>query len=365
MLQQRNHPTQTAGARAPVVRIGFKPLNDAAPLLVAVRQQLFAKHGVSVRLSCEVGWATIREKLFYGQVDAVHAIAGLSLAMRMGLSGPACKVVAPFVFNLHGDGITLSRDLWNRGVRDAASLRMLVRSSLSKKLTFATVSRFSSHYFLLRSWLQEGGINPDEDVRIVVLPPTQMVPCIEAGLISGCCVGEPWNSLAVDKGLGFIVGVSQHIAPLHPEKVLLTTESFLETQGQAAAAVVAALREACAFCDEPMNRAEVARTLSESGYYRTEERIIRKSLVGPMELGTGEQLSAADFYIFHRHQANEPTAQRGQWMLQQFIQHGLLSEEQRGEAERALQCSWTDTFLTSRKSASPKVRRQKTSLVQA
>jgi ABC-type nitrate/sulfonate/bicarbonate transport system substrate-binding protein len=362
MLQQFIRSSSPSGVASPVVRIGFKPLNDAAPLLVAIRQNLFAKYGVSVRLSCEVGWANIREKLFYGQVDAVHAIAGLSLAMRMGVSGPACKVVAPFVFNLHGDAITLSRDLWNRGVSDATSLRKLIRSSLNKKLTFGTVSRFSSHNFLLRSWLKSGGINPEEDVRIVVLPPTQMVGCIEAGLIHGCCVGEPWNSLAVEKGLGFIAGLSQHIAPQHPEKVLLTTESFLQSNGDAMAAVMEALREACIFCDEPSNRNEVARTLSLSGYFRTEERIIRKSLIGPMDLGTGEQLDASDFYLFHRQQANEPTLQRGAWMLEQFIQHGLISEAQRSDAERALQACWTNPFLTRRKSASKTVRRQKPSL---
>ena len=104
------------------MRIGFIPLADCAPLLVAKERELFRKHGVRVELSCEVGWATIREKLLYGQVDAAHAIAGLALAMRLGLSTPPCRVVAPFVFNLHGNAITLSRDLWNRGVRDACLL---------------------------------------------------------------------------------------------------------------------------------------------------------------------------------------------------------------------------------------------------
>ena len=122
VMSKAAHTSKTtlSGVVQPV-RIGFIPLADCAPLLVARGRELFRKHGVRVELSCEVGWATIREKLLYGQLDAAHAIAGLALAMRMGLSTPPCRVVAPFVFNLHGNAITLSRDLWNCGVRNRAA----------------------------------------------------------------------------------------------------------------------------------------------------------------------------------------------------------------------------------------------------
>ena len=141
---------------------------------------LFRRHGVMVKLSCEVGWATVREKLLYHQLDAAHAIAGLALAMRMGIGSPPMPVVAPFVFNLHGNAITLSRDLWNRGVRDALSLHKLLRSSSGRVLTLGVVSRYSSHAFLLRQWLASGGISQAGGVRVVVLPPTQMAANLEA-----------------------------------------------------------------------------------------------------------------------------------------------------------------------------------------
>jgi len=195
----------SAHAAAPALRIGFIPLTDSAPLLVARERDLFRRHGVRVELSCEVGWATIREKLLYGQVDAAHAIAGLALAMRLGLSTPPCAVVAPFVFNLHGNAITLSRDLWNRGVRDAASLKKLIRSSTSRRFTFGMVSRYSSHSFLLRRWLAAGGIDADRDVRLVALPPTQMAANLGAGhntfILSSTSQGEVGRHLAFS-GLG-------------------------------------------------------------------------------------------------------------------------------------------------------------------
>ncbi|MFO1486467.1 MAG: CmpA/NrtA family ABC transporter substrate-binding protein [Verrucomicrobiaceae bacterium] len=327
------------------VRIGFIPLADCAPLLVAKERELFRQHGVRVELSCEVGWATIREKLLYGQVDAAHAIAGLSLAMRLGLGMPSSRVVAPFVFNLHGNAITLARDLWNRGVRDAASLKKLVRSSTSRLFTFGTVSRCSSHYFLLRQWLVSGGIDPDQDVRVVVLPPTQMAANLAAGLIDGYCVGEPWNSVAVARGLGWIVATSEQLAPDHPEKVLLTTEAFMDGHSDEMRALIAALHEACVFCDAIENREHVARLLAKSGYFDCGEEILRRSLVGPLDLGTGTEADVRSFHIFHRREANEPTSERGRWVLDQFITHGLLLPARRVEAMNALRDGWTSSTL--------------------
>lgn len=322
------------------VRIGFIPLADCAPLLVARKRELFRRNGVRVELSCEVGWATIREKLLYGQLDATHAIAGLALAMRMGLSSPARRVVAPFVFNLHGNAITLSRDMWNRGVRDAASLNKLIRSS-SRRLTFGMVSRYSSHFFLLRQWLTAGGINVEKDVRIVALPPTQMTANLAAGLIDGYCVGEPWNSVAVERGIGWIAATSEQLAPGHPEKVLLTTEDFIERHVDEFAAITSTLKEACAFCDAPENREEVVRILAESGYFTGNEEILRRSLVGPLDLGTEKSAGVSSFHIFHRREANEPTGERGRWLLDQFITHGLITSGERAEGMKALRECWT------------------------
>src|SRR5687767_13739220 len=84
-----NHPRLRTARKTstplPRVRIGFVALVDCAPLLVAESLGIFAKHGVEVELSREVGWATIREKVLYGQLDAAHAPAGLALSLRLGL----------------------------------------------------------------------------------------------------------------------------------------------------------------------------------------------------------------------------------------------------------------------------------------
>ncbi len=173
-------PKLPTAASTSAVRIGFVPLSDAAPLMVADQLGMFDRHGVKVELRRQVGWATIREKILYRELDAAHAPAGLALSLRLGNHNQTCRSIAPFVLNLNGNAITLSRDLFERGVRDARTLLKLIRSTPQRLFTFGIVADLSSHQILLRLWLERGGINPNQDVRIVTLPPTQMAGSLAA-----------------------------------------------------------------------------------------------------------------------------------------------------------------------------------------
>lgn len=355
MRRSPSFPANTLKGVVQPVRIGFIPLVDCAPLLVAREMELFRKHGVQVECMCEAGWATIREKMGYGQLDAAHAVAGLALALGLGIGSPVLRVVAPFVFNLHGNAITLSRDLWNRGVRDAVSLRKLIQSS-SRRYTFAMVSAFSSHNLMLRRWLQSGGINPDRDLRILPLPPTQVAASLKAGLIDGFCVGEPWNSQSVEEGTGWVVATSEQLMPGHPEKALLVGREFLDGHQEQMLGIIAALREACAFCDQAENRPQVVKVLQRSGFFRCSETVLQRSLVGPFLTGTGSSLDAANLHLFSRRNANEPTPERGDWLVRELIDQQVIPANRRAEAHRIMSECW-------RPFSSPKQRQQPQNLI--
>src|SRR5687768_8276005 len=93
-------------SRSLPVRVGFLPLTDVAPLVVAHELGIFARHGLNVELSRQVGWATIREKLVYGELDAVHAPAPMLWDIQLGIGSAPCPVLTSFVLNLHGNAIT-------------------------------------------------------------------------------------------------------------------------------------------------------------------------------------------------------------------------------------------------------------------
>lgn len=332
-------PSRPAPAGA-AVRIGFVALVDGAPLLAADALGFFQKQGVAVELSREIGWATVREKIIHRQLDAAHAPAGIALALRLGLEGGSCRALVPFIFNLHGNAITLSMDLWRRGVRDATTLHKLVRSTPQRLFTFGVVSRSSSHHFLMRDWLLAGGIDPDRDVRLVVLPPTQMTGLLRTGLIDGYCAGEPWNSAATAAGLGWCPALSPDLAPGHPEKALLTTEEFADENPDPLGGIIRALHEACAWCDKKENRSRVVDLLHGSGQLHIDREVLRQSLVGPFHDGSGGSREVSDLHIFHRRGANEPTRAGAEWLLGCFVKHGLVAESRSAAARAALAECW-------------------------
>jgi ABC-type nitrate/sulfonate/bicarbonate transport system substrate-binding protein len=136
-------PPCRARLSRPALRIGLVALTDSAPYLVARELGLYERHGLDVTLSCEAGWGTIRERLLNREVDAAHAVSGLVLAMRLGLGSSPCRVVTGLVTSLQGNAITLSHDLWQRGVRDAGGLLKLIRSTPQRLFTFGVASRVS------------------------------------------------------------------------------------------------------------------------------------------------------------------------------------------------------------------------------
>ena len=300
-------------------------MTDAAPFVAAERFGLFARHQLRVELHREIGWATIREKIIYGELDAAHAPAPMLWAVQLGLGCPPTDVLSALILNLHGNALTLSRALWEAGVRDAATLRTHVRERRARQpLTFGVVFPFSSHRLLLGDWLISAGLDPERDVRIVVVPPAQMFRNLAAGTVDGFCSGEPWNTLAVREGAGWCPTWSAAQQPGHIEKVLMVTARFAQQRATEHAALVAALAEAGAWCDEPQNRERLAKMLSGAAYLNLSARIIAPTLLGHFDCGHGRTESIPDFHVFHRGDANVPTAEKATALQRALGAAGLL-----------------------------------------
>ena len=326
LTHMKNSKTIPAARGSKPLRVGFVPLNDCAPLAMARELGLFAKYGLAVELKRELGWATIRDKIIYGELDAAHALAPMPFAASLGLGSIPCDCVTGLVLSLQGNAITLSEDLWERGVRDAKTLReVIVKFRREKVFTFGVVFPFSSHNFLLRQWLAGAGIEPERDVRIVVVPPPQMLANLKAGNLDGYCAGEPWNSLAVQHGAGWCAATSAGLAPGHPEKVLLVRRRFAEERADEHLALIAALLEACAYCDEPGNAGHVIETLARPAYLNAPAVGWEQSMRGLFDFGHGRLEASPGFHIFHRHGANEPSADKADWVMRLMVKTGTIT----------------------------------------
>lgn len=326
-LSPRPPSSPTVAPSGSRIRIGFIPLTDAAPILVAHAHGLFKKRGLDVELSREVGWATVRDKIIYRELDAAHAVAPMVVATTLGLGCLATPCLSACVLNAHGNALTLSTALWKRGVRDAATLRAEIQQTRHERLlVLGVVFGCSAQHIILRDWLRGAQIDPDKDLRIVVVPPPQLHRNLAAGTIDGYCVGDPWNSLAVREKTGWIAATSAELAPGHPEKAFMVREDFAAARPDEHLALVSALQEAAIVCDDPGFRPELTRLLSRPEFVNVPARLLAPALVGPIELGGGREPVSAENYIrFSRDEANVPTPLRAQWMIDGLLRHGVIA----------------------------------------
>ncbi len=309
-----------ARRKVSALRVGFVPLCDCAPRVVAQEQGFFSRYGLNVELVREVGWAAVRDKIVYGQLDAAHALAAMPFAATLGIGSVATPCVTGLVLNLQGNAITLARSFWNAGVRDAQTFGAEVRLRPNGELlVFGIVSTVSSHRYLLEVWLRSAGLELGRDYRLAVVPPPQMPAHLKAGHLAGFCVGEPWNSVAIEAGLGWCPATSVDLAPEHPEKVLLVRERFAAEHPEVHRRLIAALRDACACCADPDTHDDLAGLLAARRYVNAPAALIRRSLSGSFFSTNGQASPPAPLTLFNGGDTNVPTVARGAWVLRHLI----------------------------------------------
>jgi two-component system, oxyanion-binding sensor len=275
------------------IRIGVIALTDSAPFVVAQKMGFFEAERLSVELVKQPSWATLRDKLAYGEIDAAHMLSPMAIALQLGLGGsPKKEVLAPLVLNRSGNAITVSKLLAEliAGLAEGETLGSNLRAAKSRgerAMVFGTVFPFSMHTLQLRRWLRLNDVDPEHDVRFEVVPPIRMVGSLQAGLIDAFCVGEPYNSLAVNEGLGTIVATSNSLWPKAPEKVLGCTRAWAAENPLALSGLCKALRQACSWLEGGVeNRSTAAAWLSAADHVNLPGAVLEMALLATVKGGT-------------------------------------------------------------------------------
>ena len=270
------------------LEIGFIPLTDCAPLVVAKEKGFFEKYGLEeVTLNREPSWKAIAKGIVTGRLDAAQMVAGMPLSLTLGAGNKLpVPVVCALTLSRNGNAITLSKRFYDQGVRTLADFKAAIQATPDKVHTLGMVYPSSMHNLMLRYWLASGGIDPDLDVALTVVPPPQMVANLKAGNIDGYCVGEPWNSRAVYEGLGYVIATDLDLWAGHPEKVLGVREEWVNKYPQTHIALVKALLEACQYCDDQRNREEILTLLTQDQYVGSAPEYTRPGFIDPYNRGT-------------------------------------------------------------------------------
>ncbi len=278
------------------LRIGYIPLVDATALLVAVDMGFAKEQGVEVELVREVSWSNVRDKLNLGLFDAAHLLSPVAVASSLGIGHVRVPLVTPFNLGLNGNAITVSPRLF-ASLSSAAdgdiadplvSARALARvvaehkARGSEPLNFGMTFPFSNHNYQLRFWMAAGGVDPDEDVRLVVLPPPYMVESLASGHVDGFCVGAPWNSVAVDSGIGRILHFGCDVVARATEKVFAVRKSWANDNPETLAALVRALAAASDFVEDANNLVPVSATVARR--LSVDAELVTRTLTGNMKI---------------------------------------------------------------------------------
>jgi ABC-type nitrate/sulfonate/bicarbonate transport system substrate-binding protein len=319
------------------LRIGFIPLVDAAALIVAVDRGFTAAEGLDVTLVREVSWSNVRDKLNIGLFDAAHLLAPVAIASSLGLAHVKVPIVAPFNLGLNGNAITVSPALhadimaeidggrYDPMVTALALSRVVAarRKRGAEPLTFGMTFPFSTHNYQLRFWMAAGGVDPDEDVRLVVLPPPYMVDSLANGHVDAFCVGAPWNSVAVDLGIGHILHFVSDILVRAAEKVLAVRQSWSQNNPEVVAALIRAAFRAAEFIEQPMNRAEVARILAQPERIGVDADVIQRTLDGRLKISPdGTMRESGRYLLVGREEAGRPDPVQAAWLYAQMVRWG-------------------------------------------
>ncbi|PPS45034.1 nitrate ABC transporter ATP-binding protein [Chroococcidiopsis sp. TS-821] len=308
------------------LEIGFIPLTDCAPLVVAKEKGFFEKYGLDeVILSREPSWKAISEGVATRRLDAAQMTAGMPLAMTLGMGGKApLPTITGLVLARNGNSITLSKRFYDEGVRTLADFKAAIARTPDKVHTLGMVHPASMHNLMLRYWLSSADIDPDLDVSLTVIPPPQMVSNLKAGNIDGYCVGEPWNSRAIKENLGFAIATDLDIWNGHVEKVLGVREDWANQHPETHLALIKALLEACEYCDDRRNREEIVALLAQPQYIGVAPEYIRPGFIDEYDRGNGtEPQMLLRYNQFYVDRTNCPYRVEGLWMMTQLARWGI------------------------------------------
>ena len=309
------------------VKIGFIPLTDCASVVMASELGFDKKYGVKIIPTKEASWAGVRDKLVNGELDMSHVLYGLIYGVHLGTSGPKKDMAVLMNLNNNGQAITLSKALADKGAVDGPSLAKFMASN-KREYTFAGTFPTGTHAMWMHYWLAAAGINPLSEVKLITVPPPQMVANMRVGNMDGFCVGEPWNHRAIMDGIGITANTTQDIWKDHPEKVLGTTADFTKKYPNTTRAVMMAILEASKWIDAGLqNKLKMAEVVAQKSYINTSVDAINQRILGRYQNGLGKTWDDPNHMKFFNDGAvNFPYLSDGMWFLTQHKRWGLLKE---------------------------------------
>lgn len=321
-----------------VVKAGFLPLVDAAPLVVASRLGFAREEGLAIELLRETSWATLRDRLAVRHLDVAHMLSPMPVADSLDLTPLSIGLVVPMALGFGGNTITLAPAVFDalvahgyEGNGDAVTSAKAMAGVVAERrrrdaapAVLAIVHPYSAHHYQLAYWLGWAGLCPGRDVELVVVPPPLMASALGSGQIHGFCAGEPWGSAAAAEGGGRIVTTGARIWRRIAEKVLGVRRTFAMEDPERLSRLVRCIYRAALWCDDVANRDALAGLLAEPDIVGQPADVIRAGLDRRQDPGTAKRDGGAGFLTFAADEATFPSTAHAAWLYAQMVRWGQV-----------------------------------------
>ncbi|WP_008313485.1 CmpA/NrtA family ABC transporter substrate-binding protein [Leptolyngbya sp. PCC 6406] len=322
----------------PAAKLGFIALTDSAPLIIASEKGFFAKYGMTeVLVEKQASWGTTRDNLVLGSggggIDGAHILTPMPYLISEGIVTDGRKVPMYILarLNTNGQGISLSNDYLDLEIGvDSAPLKEVFaqRKAAGNELKAAMTFPGGTHDCWIRYWLAAGGIDPDQDISTIVVPPPQMVANIKVGNMDAFCVGEPWPLQTVNQKIGYNAITTGEFWKDHPEKALGMRADWVDANPKATKALLTATLEAQIWCSQPENKEEMCQILSKRAWFNVPYDDIIDRSIGKFDYGTGKVLEQPDLMQKYWNDfASYPFKSHDLWFLTENIRWGYLPPE--------------------------------------
>lgn len=316
-------------------KLGFIALTDSAPLIVAKEKGFFAKYGMpDVEVAKQASWGTTRDNLVLGSegggIDGAHILTPMPYLMTTGAVTDGREVPMYILsrLNVNGQGISVANTYKELDVQlDSSKWMTNVQQAKSsgERLVCAVTFPGGTHDLWMRYWLAAGGIDPDNDVSTIVVPPPQMVANMRTGTVDAFCVGEPWNAQLINQDIGYSALTTGQLWNNHPEKVLGMRADWVDAHPKAALALLKAVQEAQIWCDAAENKEEMAQIVSGRNWFNVPATDIADRAKGTFDFGDGRVEENSDYVMkFWSSDASYPFKSHDLWFLTEDIRWGYL-----------------------------------------
>ncbi len=260
----------------PDLTVGFIPITCATPIIMAEPMGFYKKHGLNAKVRKAAGWAMVRDWAITKEVDAAHMLSPMPLSITLGAGSPKVPFLMPAVENINGQAITVANK--HKGVKEPKDF---------KGFRFCVPFEYSMHNYLLRYWLAEGGVHPDKDVQIRVVPPPEMVANLKAGNVDAYLAPDPFNQRAVYENAGYIFKLSKEIWEGHPCCAFAASKEFATTYPNTFMALFKSIVEATHYASDKSNRKEIAKAIAPKNYLNQPQIVLEQVLTGKYVDGLG------------------------------------------------------------------------------